>query len=821
LKVLFVNNYGKMIGGAENYLKEIISNLVASGVDTLLFTTDLKPKREILVRGAHTISTSYNPMNRIFNPKVYFEFKRVVKDFSPDIVHANQTLDILSPSWMHNLKVPLVATIHDHQIACPRTFRFHYKKKVVCKFLFSKRCLRTGCLGTAEYEFHRLRLKTAKELFKRVDEFIAPSEYMANNLRKIGFENIQVHPNPIEISRWGHDGQKVKGTRKKENLILCVGKFLRLKGFDVAIKAMPMVLKKLPEAKLYFVGAGKEGVELKRIAKEIGCQNSIKFIGWVANEDLSEYYRRAKVVVVSSVFPENCSMVMLEALASGTPVVTTRLGGNPEVIRDRSMGALVEPNDPEALAEAMVSYLQSDEGEPGPFSMRESLLPPEYHMDHYIKELLSLYGDVIAARGYSSSPQEHPVGDVSLPRFKYDRDGAFCLSVDFELLWAWRNARSYPKIDMGKRARENLPRILGSFLHHHIPVTWFTVGHLFLESCSRGPPDNNENEEVPHPDMPRPQGHYENAYWRWYGKDWYELDPCTNHEKDPSWYAPDFIKKILDHQRTDGIGFEFGCHTFSHVDLCDANCDNELAMKEIEACKEAMSRFDLAPFSFAFPGNIGGNLKALEDSDIRAYRFPAARPSLPIKDHHGLWNVPHSLFLSTKMNAPKKAIDQIKYAMDNNLLCHLTMHPPEMDSRRVESILDPILEYATNMRDKERLWIASVEEIASYYEAKNAVRVSITNNSKKKKRGDGGHASTTDQMVLSVSIDDSFNPDAFPKAEVTYKVKIPNGLRPISISVNDKEKKMDDKDCRMSSKDGSHLVLTTSPEPGTIKIRLQ
>lgn len=136
---------------------------------------------------------------------------------------------------------------------------------------------------------------------------------------------------------------------------------------------------------------------------------------------------------------------------------------------------------------------------------------------------------------------------------------------------------------------------------HDVPVTWAFVGHLFLGSCSRR--DGRAHPEIP---LPRP--------------DWFDLDPCTSYEEDPSWYAPDLVEAICRSRP----GHEFGSHSFSHVDF--SRCSAEVARAELLACLDAMGRCNLRPKSFVFPYDRVGHLNLLREHGFLAIRGPKPSP---------------------------------------------------------------------------------------------------------------------------------------------------------------------------------------------------
>jgi glycogen synthase len=139
-------------------------------------------------------------------------------------------------------------------------------------------------------------------------------------------------------------------------ILLCLGRLVREKGFDVAIKAMSQLRRLIPAARLVVAGDGPEAAALQGHVQELGLGDSVVFAGAVAPADVPALLTRASIVVIPS-RTEAFGLVALEAAAMGRPVVATRVGGLPEVIESGKTGVLVEPDQPAALAQAVIDLL--------------------------------------------------------------------------------------------------------------------------------------------------------------------------------------------------------------------------------------------------------------------------------------------------------------------------------------------------------------------------------------------------------------------------------------------------------------------------------
>jgi phosphatidyl-myo-inositol alpha-mannosyltransferase len=139
--------------------------------------------------------------------------------------------------------------------------------------------------------------------------------------------------------------------------ILFVGRLDKRKGLDVLLRAMPEVASRFPEVRLTVVGKGPMETESRRLAHKLGLGNRVEFKGYAANNDLPAFYASADVYCSPALGGEAFGIVLLEAMACGTPVVASDITGYNEVITHGKTGLLCPPNDPAALARTLVEML--------------------------------------------------------------------------------------------------------------------------------------------------------------------------------------------------------------------------------------------------------------------------------------------------------------------------------------------------------------------------------------------------------------------------------------------------------------------------------
>ena len=286
--------------------------------------------------------------------------------------------------------------------------------------------------------------------------------------------------------------------------------------------------------------------------------------------------------------------------------------------------------------------------------------------------------------------------------------GVVIISADFELAWAWRySKRKVNPLEMGKQERENFPAILKIFNELEIPITWATIGHLFLDSCEC------KNGKAHH-NLHRP-AYFENEFWKFDRGDWYDIDPCGNFKTHPEFYAPDLIEMILN----SSVEHEIGCHSFSHCDFNEKNSYPELIEDELNECKTAMSRFGIKPASFVFPGNQYGNFDLIKKHGFQTIRYKSndmKEIGYPEILNNGVIAIHDSLafdiaeqgwdynYLAWKM---KKYIDK---TIERKAICHFWFHP-SISKSGIEYLFIPVLKYINDRREKGEIEILTMKQL--------------------------------------------------------------------------------------------------------------
>jgi glycosyltransferase involved in cell wall biosynthesis len=139
---------------------------------------------------------------------------------------------------------------------------------------------------------------------------------------------------------------------------VCIARFSPSKGQDVLIRAVGLLKAKHPDVTVEFLGDGPAKDSNEQLARELAVTGQCRFAGAVGHDEVLNRMRAATVTVLPSRH-DNCPLVTIESLAVGTPVIASRVGGIPEVVRDGVDGFLVPPDDPQALAVRLSDVLSN------------------------------------------------------------------------------------------------------------------------------------------------------------------------------------------------------------------------------------------------------------------------------------------------------------------------------------------------------------------------------------------------------------------------------------------------------------------------------
>jgi glycosyltransferase involved in cell wall biosynthesis len=194
-------------------------------------------------------------------------------------------------------------------------------------------------------------------VLKQANAVLALTEDMKSQFRKFYDRDVTVIPNGVEIAKYGRVSRADMRTKfeiSPDSLVLiCVARLNPVKGINYLIGAMPEIRTKFEKVKLYILGSEQDGGATGRQIEDLKLGDCVVLTGRVPDEQVAEYLAAGDIFVLPSL-SEGFGIVFLEAMSAGLPIISTRVGGIPEVVIEGKNGFLAEPANSEQLAEKLI-----------------------------------------------------------------------------------------------------------------------------------------------------------------------------------------------------------------------------------------------------------------------------------------------------------------------------------------------------------------------------------------------------------------------------------------------------------------------------------
>lgn len=221
------------------------------------------------------------------------------------------------------------------------------------------------------------------------DRIVVNSKFMRDNVvnwYRIKHDKIVVIPNGIDLERFTGNDDRIM--LEGDPSILYFGHLQRLKGVDILIQAIAKLRSELPNIKLHFVGGGNSRY-YALLAKKEGVEKHVIFHGWAKQSMVASYYKSADICVFPSRH-EGFGIVILEAMASGMPVIASDIPSFREIISDGIDGRLFKSEDADALSKAVIA-LYRDPHLRKELSRNAFEKATEYSWENIADKYISLY----------------------------------------------------------------------------------------------------------------------------------------------------------------------------------------------------------------------------------------------------------------------------------------------------------------------------------------------------------------------------------------------------------------------------------------------
>jgi D-inositol-3-phosphate glycosyltransferase len=332
------------------------------------------------------------------------------------------TQGILDFSQNKNLKYDLVHSHYWMSGIAAKELKSTWKVPMVQMFhtlgLMKRRVARLP--GEAEGDF---RIDGEYEVLRAADRIVAATQAELAQLQwlyQVDSKRIDVIPPGVDLSHFypipDDEAKEFIGFPPCEKMLLFVGRIEPLKGIDTLIQAIAIMRQKGLYVCLAVIGgdgeaepdeASAEMIRLQTMREEVGLNDLVTFLGKRSQDSLPYYYSAASAVVVPS-FYESFGMVALEAMACGTPVVASQVGGLAFLVQDGVTGFTVPVDEPQALAERLTILLENPD-------LRQKMgrqaadFARDYSWEHIARRIVHLYEKTLTPENKPRLRKEGPV----------------------------------------------------------------------------------------------------------------------------------------------------------------------------------------------------------------------------------------------------------------------------------------------------------------------------------------------------------------------------------------------------------------------------
>lgn len=346
MRILIIHNYYQQPGGEDAAFSQEVALLRRHGftVKTMEFTNDgFGRSLAGLVGGA---------LKSLYNPVSARQVEEVIADFDPDVMHIHNLFYTASPSVIQIARqwsVPVVMTLHNYRLVCNNGLLMR-SSGTPCESCLSKTIpldgIRHGCFRNSALQSAQLTAITSLHkltgLWRSVDRYIVLTEFARRKILESSLnltpEQVVVKPNSIAQANY------VQAAPRADNF-LYVGRLSSEKGISVLLDAARMT-----DRRIDIVGDGPMRTAVEELA---ASQPNLRYLGKLSQEQVRERMRNCRALLVPSVWYEGLPTVILEAFASGTPVICSDQQNLNSIVRHGRTGHLFETGNAASLATAL------------------------------------------------------------------------------------------------------------------------------------------------------------------------------------------------------------------------------------------------------------------------------------------------------------------------------------------------------------------------------------------------------------------------------------------------------------------------------------
>ena len=358
MKILMINKFLYPRGGCETYMLNLAEELKAKGHEVEYFGMYDQKNTVGNSLGLYTTNMDFHskgiarflyPFKIIYSTEAKRKLGKVLDSFKPDIVHMNNINFQLTPSVIYAVKkrnIPLVQTVHDYQMICPNHLLYSFGEVKPCERCIggsSFNCFKHSCIHGSKAKSLigaiEAKLYSVLKTYKKVDLYICPSRFLEEKL--LAASDLYAGKT-FTLHNFIEKKPLPPLTPPEKPYVAFASRLSKEKGVTLLYEAA----KLLPNYSFLVAGSGPDGDCLKDVP-------NITMLGFLTGDQLTEMMANARVMLLPSVWYENCPLSILETHSFGVPVITMNSGGMAELVEDGKTGALINEPTPEAVAEAI------------------------------------------------------------------------------------------------------------------------------------------------------------------------------------------------------------------------------------------------------------------------------------------------------------------------------------------------------------------------------------------------------------------------------------------------------------------------------------
>lgn len=317
------------VGGAETYAAELANGLAERGHDVDVYTQWIdSPDEDADVHENVTVNRICKARRKLVTfETLWFSFKaRRSVDFERyDVIHGTMMpASTIAVTPFNDIDAPVVLTSHGTSIGETKAL-----------------ALETPADYLLKYFFHPMNVAMDYVAGHDADQVIAISDHAYEQLTtsyRLDEDEVEMIPHGVDTDWFYPRDEEHPAVDEEKTTLLYVGRLGARKGLDLALRALAEVDDE--DVELLIAGTGRHEETLRELARELGIADQVQFLGYVPNENLPVLYSSSDIFLLPSEY-EGFGLVLLEAMACGTPVIGVDAGGIPTAVPENDTGQLV------------------------------------------------------------------------------------------------------------------------------------------------------------------------------------------------------------------------------------------------------------------------------------------------------------------------------------------------------------------------------------------------------------------------------------------------------------------------------------------------